>query len=366
MERYTHGTCLFKIDRYPETSLSSHMPWNAADEYMLSYIDSNKLKAPAAIVNDRFGFLALALQAMNPTLIIDYKSQERAINKNLSTNKIAATDYSFSNIFSKGTSDYNLALVKVPKSMELFALYLNQLAKQVSENGTVICGFMTKYFTPTMLEIASQYFAKAEQSLAWKKSRLLILSVPVKNHEDALTETITLPNGNILTQYKGVFSSGKIDIGTRFLLENLIIADHENTLLDMACGNGIIAHHIAGLNPNAQLYLTDDFYLAVESAKLNIPTAHCQFNDELSDFEHDFFDVIVTNPPFHFGHETNIEVSLNLFKQTCRCLKNTGRLIIVANKHLNYSTHLQKMYKQVSITAKNEKFEIIECRKPLA
>lgn len=362
MEIYSNSNSSFKIDRYPETNLSSLKPWNAADEYIVSFLQENKLPSPAIIINDRFGFLPLALQHLNPTIIIDYKSQEKAILKSLKTNNVDTNNFVFSNILSSDNAHSNLGIVKVPKSMELFSLYLYQLSQMINDKGTVLCGFMTKYFTSSMLEIANRYFGKVEQSLAWKKSRLLILSEPVKKQDESLTETVPLPDGEQLTQYKGVFSSKKIDVGTRFLLEQLTIGENENTILDLACGNGIIAHQIKEQNPDAELHLVDDFYLAIESAKTNLPKASCHFNNELSDFKDDLFDLIVTNPPFHFGHETNIEVSLNLFKQTCKYLKTTGRFIIVANKHLNYSTHLRKIYNQVDITAENKKFQIIECR----
>nr|WP_321451429.1 methyltransferase [uncultured Carboxylicivirga sp.] len=359
---FSNNNSSFKIDRYPATSLSSLKPWNAADEYIVSYIEEHKLQSPTVIVNDRFGFQPLALQNLNPTIIIDYKSQEKAILKNVATNNIDTNNFTFSNILSTDNADFNLGIVKVPKSMELFSLYLHQLSQIINDEGTVLCGFMTKYFTPSMLEVANKYFGKVEQSLAWKKSRLLILSDAIKKQDESLTETIPLPDGKNLTQYKGVFSSKKIDVGTRFLLEHLIIEENENTILDLACGNGIIAHQLSEQKTDAEFHLIDDFYLAVESAKLNLPKASCHFNNELNDFQEGLFDLIVTNPPFHFGHETNIEVSLDLFKQTCQCLKSTGRFVIVANKHLNYSTHLRKMYRNVVIAAENAKFQIIECR----
>jgi len=362
MEIYSNNNSSFKIDRYPTTSLSSLKPWNAADEYIVSFIEENKLQSSPVIINDRFGFLPLALQHLNPTMIIDYKSQEKAVYANLETNNIAINSYTFSTILSTAHSNFNLGIVKVPKSMELFSLYLHHLSQIINDIGTVICGFMTKYFTSSMLEVANRYFGKVEQSLAWKKSRLLVLSEPIKKQVEGITQTIPLPNGDHLSQYKGVFSSKKIDVGTRFLLEHLTIAGHENTVLDLACGNGIIAHQIAEQKPDMKLHLMDDFYLAVESSKLNLPKATCHFNNELNDFQDELFDLIVTNPPFHFGHETNIEVSLNLFKQTCKCLKSTGRLVVVANKHLNYSTHLRKVYRNVVITTENTKFQIIECR----
>ena len=44
-----------------------------------------------------------------------------------------------------------------------------------------------------------------------------------------------------------------------------------------------------------------------------------------------------------FEFENNIEVSIELFKEVYRCLKMGGRFVLVANKHLNYKTHLQKV-----------------------
>ncbi len=364
MDKFSNNTCNFNIERYPKSDLASLKPWNAADEYILSYIEENNLQAPTAIINDRFGFLALALHHTKPTLIIDYKSQEKAIQKNLDLNHLDKRNYSFTNILTGTDTKHKLAIVKVPKSMELFALYLKQVSQIIDNDGKVICGFMTKYFTKSMLDVAGLYFEKVEQSLAWKKSRLLILSHPIRNN-DSITETVSLPDDNQLTQYKGVFSSGKIDIGTRFLLEHLQIKDSENKILDLACGNGIIAYHLAKQNTNAELHLMDDFFLAVESAKINLPKAHCHLSNELDIFENLMFDMIVTNPPFHFGHQTNIEVSLGLFKQAARCLKASGRLVIVANRHLNYRTHLRKSFKEVEISKENPKFQIIECRQPI-
>ncbi|MCU4166433.1 methyltransferase [Carboxylicivirga caseinilyticus] len=362
MESFSSSTGSFKIERYPETSLTSLKPWNAADEYILSYLGENNLQSPVAIINDRFGFLSIALHHLKPTVIIDYKSQEKAIQKNLANNGIQLDQITFSDILSINNLKIETAIVKVPKSMELFALYLHQVSQMISEDGIVICGFMTKYFTSSMLDVAQKYFKKAEQSLAYKKSRLLILSEPITKQDEILTETIAVENGDELMQYKGVFSSGKIDMGTRFLLDNLDIYENEDSILDLACGNGIIAYHLEKNNPSSNLYLVDDFYLAVESSKINLPKANCLFNNDLSDFKNQFFDLIVTNPPFHFGHETNIEVSLSLFKQTCRCLKPNGRFVVVANKHLNYATHLRKIYSKVMITAENTKFQIIECK----
>ncbi|MBL4708341.1 MAG: methyltransferase [Flavobacteriales bacterium] len=109
----------------------------------------------------------------------------------------------------------------------------------------------------------------------------------------------------------------------------------------------------------------DDSYLAVESAKLNVQGENIQhhFNNNLSDFEDETFDLIITNPPFHFEYEINIKIPLQLFKECFRCLKLNGNLQIVANKHLNYLTHLKSIFPTVQILAQNDNFVIYKCAK---
>eukprot|EP01090_Pellita_catalonica_P012500 TRINITY_DN2734_c0_g3_i1.p1 TRINITY_DN2734_c0_g3~~TRINITY_DN2734_c0_g3_i1.p1 ORF type:complete len:227 (+),score=42.82 TRINITY_DN2734_c0_g3_i1:857-1537(+) len=224
---------------------------------------------------------------------------------------------------------------------------------------------MTKYFSVSFIKVAEQYFEEVTQSKAWKKARLLILKVPKKEvkHKD-LINTIQWKS-KVLQQYYGVFSSGSIDIGTQFFLENLEVKTEELKVLDVASGNGIIAYEVTEQNPQAEVTLLDDFNLAIESSKINLEEKKAEFlcDDTLEGVKQNSFDLVVSNPPFHFEYENNIEVALNLFKGVENCLKNNGRFLLVANSHLNYSTHLIKLFSSVSVLEQNKKFQIIECIK---
>jgi len=167
----------------------------------------------------------------------------------------------------------------------------------------------------------------------------------------------------IYKQYAGVFSSDHIDYATQFLLEHLKLNETDSKILDLASGNGVIAHQIKAQKPDAEVHLLDDSFLAVESSKLNVEDVSFHWNESLEDFNAKSFDLIVSNPPFHFEYENNIEVSLNLFIQAQRCLKENGRFLLVANQHLNYKTHLDKIFGSCSITAENDKFVVYDCLK---
>ncbi len=358
--KLVHNSKNYELHRYPKTTATSLQAWSNAELLVLDYIkekETNKIH----IYNDRFGVWNSLLNTKNITTVWTYASQKKAIHQNLKRNNLQ-TEVAYKTPL-EDLKDVELALIKIPKSLELFELFLNQIHTSSSKNTEVVCGFMTKYFSVSYLEIAKRYFNEVSQSKAWKKSRLLLLKSPKEIVEErTFLNTISF-NNTILKQYYGVFSSNKIDIGTQFLLENIHVAPHETKILDVASGNGIIAKEIVAQNSEIQPTLLDDFNLAIASSKLNLPqktTFICDDNlDTLNDAT---FDLVVSNPPFHFEHENNIEISQYLFSGVKRCLKKEGRFVLVANKHLNYKTYLSKLFKEIVVIATNDKFVVYECK----
>lgn len=354
---------MYKIERHDLSEDKSLKAWSAADEYLLqAFNDLENKPKHIGIYNDIFGFLGCHLHTFKPTVILSQKSQEKAIISNFETNNIPLPD--FANPLSSLENKMDFALVKIPKSLGLFQLFLEQITQNSSDYVKVVCAFMTRNFSPKFLEIASEYFEVVEQSRALKKARLLILS---KKKETNKTEIITSINykGHEYKQYLGVFSADHIDYATQFFLDNIDLKQTDKTLLDLASGNGIIGNEIFKKLPNAEIHLMDDSSLAVSSAELNIngENIHHHLNNDLSIFENNTFDLIVTNPPFHFEYEINIKVPLALFKDCFRCLKKGGNLQIVANKHLNYKVHLDPIFRSVKIIAEDKKFIVYKCIK---
>ncbi|WP_394421588.1 methyltransferase [Tenacibaculum mesophilum] len=352
----------YQLQRYPNTSDKSLRAWSNAELLVLDYITDKYIEG-LHLFNDRFGVWNCALQHKKVTTVWTYASQQKAIRQNLKLNNIS-TEVDFKTPLDNLES-VDLALIKIPKSLELFELFLQQIHKASHENTEVVCGFMTKYFSVSFIKVAEQYFEEVTQSKAWKKARLLILKVPKKEvKQKDLINTIQWKS-KVLQQYYGVFSSGSIDIGTQFFLENLEVKTEELKVLDVASGNGIIAYEVANQSPQTAVTLVDDFNLAIESSKINLEGKKAEFlcDDTLEGVKENSFDLVVSNPPFHFEYENNIEVALNLFKGVENCLKNNGRFLLVANSHLNYSTHLIKLFSSVSVLEQNKKFQIIECIK---
>ena len=360
---------VYKVQRFPVSSNNSLRAWSAADEHILKFISQDISKnSSISILNDRFGYLSVFLNENKPNIISHFKSQEDAIVANFKLNNLQFESLNSTSLLNDDSTKYDMVAMKVPKSMDLFHLFLLKAFK-LSHSGTKIyCGFMTRHFTKQMFEIASRYFENVNQSLAWKKSRVLILSEPKAKVEDIHPiHTLSFSNQKeeqlLFKQYFGVFSADHIDYATQFLLANLNVDASAKVILDLACGNGIIAQEIRTQSITSEIHLLDDSYLAIESAKMNITSGknHFHYNHHLNDFKDQFFDLVVCNPPFHFEHENTIDIALGLFGGVSRVLKKSGKFILVSNLHLNYKTHLSKLFEKVEVINMNKKFEVICC-----
>lgn len=350
------------LERYPSTSNRSLRPYSTAELLALEYIGGHN-NEKVYLYNDRFGFWNCMLYPLQTFTIWTYASQKKAIVQNLKRNDFSMNTTYYTPLDS--LESVSLVLLKIPKSLELFDLFLCQIHQAATSDIEVVCCFMTKYFSKSFQQIAGKYFSDTSQSKAWKKARLFILKGPKKDVTSEECNKIIPFNGKEFKQYFGVFSSSNIDIGTQFLLQNFQVKQEELTILDLASGNGVIANFVQEQHKKASVTLVDDFNLAVASSKWNVNPANSIFvcDDSLGSFNDTYFDLVVSNPPFHFEYENNIEVALHLFQEVFRCLKDSGRFVLVFNNHLNYATHLSKIFTRVTLQAKNKKFSICECVK---
>ncbi len=354
----------YDIQRHPPSTNKSLRAWSAADEYLSDYIHELKIdNKRIGIFHDRFGFLSCHLHHLSPLAIIENKSQKKSILKNIEKNNLPTDSIYFKTPLEE--IKINTGIIRIPKSLELFKLFLNQICIHSDDDVEVICSFMTRHFSPKILETSSLFFEAVEQSRAKKKSRLLILKNKKKDIQKIkISETITFENFDYF-QYSGVFSSGKIDYATQFLLSFLKLNGDEKNILDLASGNGIIAHRISLINKKTEIHLLEDSFLALESSKKNLKgdRFHFNYNDNLALFPKNHFDLIVSNPPFHFEYEINISIPLHFFNETFACFTKGGYFQLVANRHLNYKTHLDKIFEEVSVLGENKKFIVYYCKK---
>jgi len=160
----------------------------------------------------------------------------------------------------------------------------------------------------------------------------------------------------------GTFSHGKLDKGTKLLLSTLEKLKPEGSILDFACGSGVIGLSVQQFNSAGKLTLLDVSALALESArhslKVNGITASLVTSDGLSQLE-GRFDWIVSNPPFHQGIKNDLNVTRLFFADAANFLTETGKILLVCNKHLPYVGWLKDYFKRVDLLESGQGFRVI-------
>jgi 23S rRNA (guanine1835-N2)-methyltransferase len=348
-----------------------------ADELLLDWAydtaGTSELEA-IGIYHDRAGVLCTCVRAQIKRFITNSSGHYSSLESSYGKNGLAPVPELVSPLKIM-PSGIKINILQVPKSLELFELYLHHLAATAGPETQVACVFQTRYFTPKLVEIAGKYATEVKQSRAYKKARLLLLSDFIPAASTAVPVSEVSYGDVTYQQYPGVFSANHIDYATQFMLDEwatnvrLTEIDAPLEILDVGCGNGIIGDHLLGRYPEARLTATDISQVAIDSTRLNLANhgyqdrARVMIAAAISEIEEPKrFDLIVTNPPFHDEYQTDISVSLDLFLQATERLSASGYLVVVANRHLNYLTHLRRYFDEVTTVAENEKFIVYRSR----
>ncbi|RDV25568.1 class I SAM-dependent methyltransferase [Alteromonas aestuariivivens] len=158
----------------------------------------------------------------------------------------------------------------------------------------------------------------------------------------------------------GVFSHTQLDDGTELLLQK-VAANLSGTVLDFACGSGVVGSYLLKQYPHLGMVMSDvsapALYSAARTLSENNQAATLIAANGLHGVD-EKFNHIVTNPPFHTGIKTDYSITKRFISDARRLLKGSGTLTMVANRFLPYPGLLQESFPQVRTVAQNSKFSI--------
>jgi len=106
----------------------------------------------------------------------------------------------------------------------------------------------------------------------------------------------------------GVFSKKRVDLGTRLLIESMIVPE-EGHVLDVGCGYGAVGIAAATFNPNLRVVMVDVNERAVRLARRNIEINHVDNAEVRHGHLYEpvkglMFNCVLSNPPVSAGMET--------------------------------------------------------------
>lgn len=360
--------------RQPEMANEPLQAFDAADEYLLAHV--HELGLPAGrrvlLLNDGFGALACSLAAhCRVTSSGDSHLGALALQKNLARNGLAADSVHVVPASETVQGPFDLVLLRVPKTLALLEEQLIRLHGQLAPGARVIAGAMIKHLPRTAGELMEQYIGPLQASLAVKKARLLTATPEAKPAPTSPYPTrYRLDQPALeLVNHANVFCREDLDIGTRAFLPHLPKRLQAQRVADLGCGNGVLAIAYALANPEAELTLVDESYMAVQSAEENWRAAlgerpaTFRAADGLADQAPDSLDLVLCNPPFHQQQVVGDFLAWRMFQQARVALVTGGELWIVGNRHLGYHAKLKRLFRGVEQVAATPKFVVLKATK---
>ena len=361
--------------RQPEQPNEPLQAFDAADEYLLTQLHEQQLPAGSRvlILNDSFGALACALaQQAEVTSSGDSHLAHLALEKNLQRNGLATDSVTFVPASEAAQGPFDRVLIRVPKTLALLEEQLIRLHGQLAPGAQVIAAAMIKHLPRAAGDLLEKYIGPVQASLAVKKARLLT-ATPVQKAAPVspYPTRYRLDQPAIeLLNHANLFCREDLDIGTRAFLPHLPRALGNLRVADLGCGNGVLGIVYALGNPQAQLTLVDESYMAVQSARENWQAilgdrpADIRAGDGLAEQPMDSLDLVMCNPPFHQQQVVGDFLAWRMFTQAKTALARGGELWIVGNRHLGYHLKLKRLFGKVEQVAATPKFVILRAIKP--
>jgi 16S rRNA (guanine1207-N2)-methyltransferase len=163
----------------------------------------------------------------------------------------------------------------------------------------------------------------------------------------------------------GAFAGTRIDIGTRFLLSHLDeAAPAAGSIVDRACGTGVLAAALALCRPEARVIASDQSAAAATSTRATVEAngvsvrVEVRREDAGEGIPDAWADLVVLNPPFHNGAALDLRIGRMLVAAAARILRPGGELWTVYNSHLDYRTTLSRVVGPTRQVDRNRKFTI--------
>lgn len=372
-----------QLFRYPQNLQHvSWQAWDAADEYLIEYVEQNFVQyneLSIRIYNDDFGALGCWFAHAKPEWVSDSYVALTSFQQNLAANELSLDSQHLYDSISQSNKPLDLVLIKVPKTSALLEQQLIDLQKVVTPNTQIIATGKVNAIQKSTQALFDKYLGPCHTSLAKKKSRLIFCQATGQKTNISPYPTVWhIENPAFkISNLANVFARQQLDIGARFVLQNLhkLPPLANKTIIDLGCGNGVLGLHILHKNKSANVIFVDESYMAISSAKQNVlqnipdQIQNCDFvvDNCLDDFQSKSnfkqVDLVICNPPFHQQNTITDHIAWQMFRDSYNLLNKDGHIYIVGNRHLDYPAKLKRLFGNVKIEVNNQKFSILSATK---
>ncbi|MDR7190921.1 16S rRNA (guanine1207-N2)-methyltransferase [Microbacterium sp. BE35] len=254
-----------------------------------------------------------------------------------------------------------VVLMRLPRSLDALRDIARLIAAHAAPDVVVFAGGRVKHMTLAMNDVLRESFARLDVTHARQKSRVLVARGPHDGRDPAPVRVTH--DGIVVCAFGGAFAGASIDIGTRFLLEQLPPLP-DGSAIDLACGTGVVATVLALRHPSLHVLACDQSAAAVASARAT--TEANGVADRVEVVRDDMLGAqpdasatfIALNPPFHSGSAVHEGIAPRMFAEAARVLRQGGELWAVWNSGLHYRPALERAVGPTRQVARNAKFTV--------
>jgi 16S rRNA (guanine1207-N2)-methyltransferase len=167
------------------------------------------------------------------------------------------------------------------------------------------------------------------------------------------------------TRVPGIFSADGPDPASALLAAALPqgMAGH---VVDLGAGWGYLGRAILECPSVTALDLVEADARALDCALRNLPDPRASFHwaDATTWTPAAPVDHVVMNPPFHVGRKGEPELGQSFIRAAARMLRPSGRLWMVANRHLPYEQALGAVFGEVAEIGGDSRFKLFAAARP--
>jgi 23S rRNA (guanine1835-N2)-methyltransferase len=239
----------------------------------------------------------------------------------------------------------------------------------IDEATLVIAAGLDKYLPPSTRDVLSRLGEVSTLPGAFKAHSFVV-------HPHALPDRVPIAFPNTprtevpefdldLVSAPNVFSSERLDLGTRVMLSAFQHLPNVSTIADLGCGNGVLGLAAIRVLPHADVAFFDESSQAVAASEDNAEriggkgAQSFYWADGMHTYDGALFDLVLCNPPFHQTGAVGDDLAWRMFQDAKRHLVTDGELWVVGNRHLDYHIKLKRIFGNCEQLAAHPKFVVL-------
>lgn len=368
-----------QLSREPDLDAPELQAYDATDRLLIETTGTLGLDldtpSVVSVIGDRHGALTLgaivALSASGVRVFQDPLLGERALAANAMRLGLSG-DYENHSLGAALLEGSGLVLLQLPRSLAELDEIAWAIARYAEPDVTVLAGGRVKHMTRAMNDVLARSFGEVSAGLASRKSRVLTARLPRPATElgeprfPVWGDDPDLPFR--LAALGATFGGASLDHGSRLLLRTLEAdarGDGPRCIVDLGCGNGVLAVSAALRWPRARVIASDQSVAAVAATRLTAEAAGVASRiesvraDGAEAVPDDWADLILLNPPFHSGSTVHAAVAHRLIRSCARALRPGGELRLVFNSSLGHRPVLERAVGPSTQLARTRAFTVL-------